>query len=81
MEDLSKLRRRMLKIPPHKMASCDLYFTEQCKDHKKYEAIKPESDDTLQASLTNGIETSSAKVGNQEGMSETNFFFFLIGKC
>ncbi|XP_057436008.1 granule-bound starch synthase 2, chloroplastic/amyloplastic-like [Lotus japonicus] len=64
-----EVKEENVKIPTPKMSSSELYFTEQFKG-KKYQAIKPDSD-TLQAFLANGTETSSIKVENQEGMSET----------
>lgn len=56
-----------VKIPPTEMATSRLYFDEQLKSNQ-YRTIRP---DTLPAFLANGIETSSLKVENQEGMSES----------
>ncbi|KAK7273393.1 hypothetical protein RIF29_14442 [Crotalaria pallida] len=55
------------KIPPPEMASSRPYVKEQLKD-KQYNTIKP---DTLPAFLTNSTETSSLKIENHEGTSES----------
>ncbi|KAJ1401522.1 Starch synthase, catalytic domain [Sesbania bispinosa] len=66
--DFDEAEGEDVRIPPPEMASSRLYLNEQSKD-KRFEAIWPV---TLPAFLANGIETSSLKIENQEGESESS---------